>query len=305
MERLYGAFNLAAKAMGYTTKELNDQLKAGNVLAKDLLPKLTPLISDMANANGALATQLESARAAEQRFFLQSQNAGKEIYKSGFSAGLKELYETMDNILVRAEPNLKKFGATMGRVFKGIAYMLKVIEPYFNLFIGNLEIVTGGFMLMSINKLSKGFTLLGASIRVAFLPLTAALAAMTELASFMSDDLVGITEKAMGKQVNILNMTKSELYMKDGQIMSGKAQGMEVSDPDGWFSRSINWMHEHSLSGVAGKFAPLIPHMFSDEKSRVMASQPSTITQHITIPVPSEEIALNVINRLQTEALGR
>jgi len=40
-ERLYGAFNLAAKSMGVTTSELNKMLERGEVLAGDLLPKLT------------------------------------------------------------------------------------------------------------------------------------------------------------------------------------------------------------------------------------------------------------------------
>jgi len=40
-ERLYGAFNLAAKSMGVTTAELNKMLEKGEVLAGDLLPKLT------------------------------------------------------------------------------------------------------------------------------------------------------------------------------------------------------------------------------------------------------------------------
>lgn len=39
-ERLPGAFGLAAKAMGVTEEKLNDMLKAGDVLAVDLLPKL-------------------------------------------------------------------------------------------------------------------------------------------------------------------------------------------------------------------------------------------------------------------------
>lgn len=40
-ERLYGAFNLAAKSMGVTTSELNKMLERGEVMASDLLPKLT------------------------------------------------------------------------------------------------------------------------------------------------------------------------------------------------------------------------------------------------------------------------
>lgn len=40
-ERLVGAFNLAAKAMGVTTEELNDMLQKGEVTADELLPRLT------------------------------------------------------------------------------------------------------------------------------------------------------------------------------------------------------------------------------------------------------------------------
>lgn len=55
-ERLYGAFNLAAKAMGVSTSELNKMLERGEVLASDLLPKLSDQLLDTFSkdaANGA------------------------------------------------------------------------------------------------------------------------------------------------------------------------------------------------------------------------------------------------------------
>lgn len=45
-ERLPGAFQLAARAMGVTTSELNDMLENGEVLAEDLLPKLAQLLRE-------------------------------------------------------------------------------------------------------------------------------------------------------------------------------------------------------------------------------------------------------------------
>lgn len=56
-ERLPGAFQLAAAAMEVSTQELNDMLKAGDVLAEDMLPKLAeelkalygPAIADVIN----------------------------------------------------------------------------------------------------------------------------------------------------------------------------------------------------------------------------------------------------------------
>lgn len=40
-ERLFGAFNIAARAMGKTTAELNGMLERGEVLASDLLPRMS------------------------------------------------------------------------------------------------------------------------------------------------------------------------------------------------------------------------------------------------------------------------
>ncbi len=45
-ERLPGAFALAAKAMGLTTKALGEQLKKGQILAVDLLPKLAKALEE-------------------------------------------------------------------------------------------------------------------------------------------------------------------------------------------------------------------------------------------------------------------
>ena len=46
-ERLWGAFNLAAEAMGITTGELNEMLESGDVLAGDLLPKLATKLEEL------------------------------------------------------------------------------------------------------------------------------------------------------------------------------------------------------------------------------------------------------------------
>ncbi len=46
-ERLPGAFDMAAKAMGVTTKQLNKMLEDGQVLAVDLLPKLATELENM------------------------------------------------------------------------------------------------------------------------------------------------------------------------------------------------------------------------------------------------------------------
>lgn len=61
-ERLPGAFNLAAEAMGVTTSELNNMLDRGEVLAEDLLPKLASVLKSKYSGG------VDKATAASNKF---------------------------------------------------------------------------------------------------------------------------------------------------------------------------------------------------------------------------------------------
>lgn len=68
-ERLPGAFQIAARAMGVTTEELNDMLERGDVAATDMLPKLAaelhktfgPSVEQAANSTQAAFNRLHTA----------------------------------------------------------------------------------------------------------------------------------------------------------------------------------------------------------------------------------------------------
>jgi tape measure domain-containing protein len=65
-ERIPGAFNIAAKAMGVTTKELNKMLEQGQVVSADFLPKFAV---ELENAFGAAANKkMDSLTATLGRF---------------------------------------------------------------------------------------------------------------------------------------------------------------------------------------------------------------------------------------------
>jgi hypothetical protein len=68
-ERLPGAFQYAARAMGVTTQELNDMLENGEVLADDLLPKLADELDRTFGPNVAAAA--DSLKASLQRLSLE------------------------------------------------------------------------------------------------------------------------------------------------------------------------------------------------------------------------------------------
>lgn len=96
-ERLYGAFNLAAQAMGVSTSQLNKMLERGEVLASDLLPKLTgeleKTFGDVAqkNANN-LASNIDYATGQATLFFAE---LGKT---SGITEGLNSMASAMGSI---------------------------------------------------------------------------------------------------------------------------------------------------------------------------------------------------------------
>lgn len=87
-ERLPGAFQYAAKAMGVTTTELNDMLENGEVLASDLLPRLTTVLNEAFGPNVEEAA--ESLRAEINRFRTETDLLINNIDKiTGFSAAFE------------------------------------------------------------------------------------------------------------------------------------------------------------------------------------------------------------------------
>lgn len=82
-ERLPGAYAIAARVMGMTTEEMGKQLKAGKILAKDLVPKLAEEYARLVNDTGSLDKALQSTSfrmgrlAEEWNRFLKRLSDGK------------------------------------------------------------------------------------------------------------------------------------------------------------------------------------------------------------------------------------
>lgn len=84
-ERLPGAFQLAATAMGVTTSELDKMLSQGQVLAVDLLPKLADALHQ---AYGAGAAEAATSAAAEMERLKNTVAEYKDMVYSAFSDDL-------------------------------------------------------------------------------------------------------------------------------------------------------------------------------------------------------------------------
>lgn len=97
-ERLPGAFQLAAKAMGVTTAELGKMLENGEVLATDLLPKLA---NELHNAYGAAAETagLESGQAAVNRLAQEWEDLKNSLYNSRAAVdGINTVADAIDGL---------------------------------------------------------------------------------------------------------------------------------------------------------------------------------------------------------------
>lgn len=158
-ERLYGAFNLAAKAMNVSTEELNDMLKRGDVLAKDLIPRIVdvlenkygPAMDGVGERSEAAFIRLENAiynlqRAISESGVLEfiSKLADKVTeLTNAASAGIKLLknddvksIKGFDEAIVKAEKDLKDFQSLWG---PSKSYIPKNLHKEFDMLISRLE----------------------------------------------------------------------------------------------------------------------------------------------------------------------
>ncbi len=118
-ERLPGAFQIAARAMGVSTQELGKMLEQGEVLATDLLPKLADELHNM-YGTAAETTGLESARSAVNRLSGAWTDFKVNLFHSepaviginAVTAALKEMSDEA-NSLSRIRQDMFRIGETM------------------------------------------------------------------------------------------------------------------------------------------------------------------------------------------------
>ena len=120
-ERLYGAFNLAANSMGYTTAEFSKLVGEGKVATEDFLPKLAKQLDKTFGPGLAAALQNVSADVGKfQNAIVQAQI---EFGKGGFTEGLQlALYElTKQFKSEEGQSFFRKLGAAAGQALVFLA----------------------------------------------------------------------------------------------------------------------------------------------------------------------------------------
>lgn len=146
--------------MGKSTKEMNKALEMGQVTAKDLLPKMIPLMDKLANKNGALAKQINNAQAAQNRFLISAQEGGDVIWLGGMSEGFKDFMITLQKTLEGSGPQLKKIGKIFGWFFNALSKGIEVVTPLLKVLIDNIELLMVSLGLLKINAAVTAFAAL-------------------------------------------------------------------------------------------------------------------------------------------------
>jgi len=124
-ERLPGAVGLAADALGVTTEELFKMLQNGQVLAKDLLPKLAKEFTKAAHTAGAFEKAQRSTAAQVARFENQWNDLQDAFARSGFLVAVTKGIDALSTAMKELEPTIKHVG-------EGFSIMAEFLEAVFN-----------------------------------------------------------------------------------------------------------------------------------------------------------------------------
>lgn len=128
-ERLYGAFQLAARGMGITTAELDKMLEQGQVIAEDFLPKFAAEIRKTFS-DGVPAASM-TARTEMNRFNNAILEIERTIAASGFLDGVTQGYRTLtetleDPAVVDAARELgQTLGSAIATAAEGLAFLIE------------------------------------------------------------------------------------------------------------------------------------------------------------------------------------
>jgi lambda family phage tail tape measure protein len=157
-ERLYGAFQLAARGMGITTAELDKMLEQGKVIADDFLPKFAAEIRK--TFGDGVPEASKNARAELNRFNNAILEIERSIATGGFIDGMTEGYRTLTDTLndPAIQNAARDLGETLGSVIattaEGLAFLVENAD---------LAVTAIGGLIIA-RTVAGGVTLLNASL---------------------------------------------------------------------------------------------------------------------------------------------
>lgn len=156
-DRLPGAFQLMAKAVGVTTAELDKMLKTGELFAnEDTLTKFANTLDE--EFGTALPKSLETTTTAIGRWTQAMFEAFKRIGKAGFNEAFKDLLDTLTELAQSAQ------GASaldkIGRILGGLLHIVEAVVKNIDILIialGSLAGAKAAGAIIQLTRIMSGF----------------------------------------------------------------------------------------------------------------------------------------------------
>jgi tape measure domain-containing protein len=172
-ESMPGGIRIFADALGVSTKELLRQVESGKLLAEDVLPKVARQMKKVAAVG--LEQKMLTARVAQGKFFKELESSQNLIFKSGFGAGVGEMFNELTQSMRESQGGMKGLSKFFNMVFKIIGELAKVIIPVLTSALSVLGNISE--MLVDVFSTNQGKVIAGISaITVATAGMSGALA---------------------------------------------------------------------------------------------------------------------------------
>lgn len=234
-ERLPGAFQIAARAMGVTTGELDKMLETGKVMADDFLPKFArqlsqetaPQVEAASQSMQASMNRLENAWTSLKRGINEG-GAGKALQNEvqGVSNYVQSVSDAMDRARKNGSGSVMQLSAALGEIIARAPF--DVLSLASNTLNGSLNFLSLGALKLNTN-LNLLPTALDTNARRAEAMAAALPGAVAEM---------GRLEKQLAKVPDNIYL-KSEIYQlqlfiqkaKEAKAEQDKLRGVAAEDP--------------------------------------------------------------------------
>ena len=116
-ESIPNGLGIFSRAMGVSNKEFLKMMERGELLAKDVLPKVAKEMSKMSREGGALDKSLKSNQTAMNRMKAAFQDLKNQFFRGGFGDLTTKLFESLANTMKVLTPAAFIFGRALNTAF--------------------------------------------------------------------------------------------------------------------------------------------------------------------------------------------
>lgn len=161
-ERLPGALEIMARALGVTGMELNKMLKAGTIISKEALPKFAKELEKIFGAGVPAALQRTSSqiKLLANDFEAILISIGESGFMDSLTDGVKELRDAV------ASPEFKEFTKDLG---KGLGDAVSVVASGLSLLARNADVLKVAIQSFLALSLARSLVSIGSSFKRAAL----------------------------------------------------------------------------------------------------------------------------------------